>query len=470
MPQSARDLAAALSLANLLFMPVWFELFFRPDSKVYFQSRPLLPVDHGAAIIAVGLLTLILWVAARLARSVRPEVLLPVGSALVIAALVLPLNAVRVNVRLPFGVGRIWHWMHLQSLGLPFLLLSLLLLPVLARLLYRLHRTPSLLVLFTLPFAGVTLGHSGLRMLSRPPPFPEHPQPPTQGPVAWPDGASPRLLWLLFDELDWSMVGPKRPADLSLPALDRLLSESYVADRAESPSDATMTSIPSLLIGRPVKAAQAEGPSELLLGFESSEATRPWSGEASVLSRARELGMSTAIVGWHHPYCRILTSQLDHCSFEPVFLAALAREQETTLLRSLAAQVQALSPLNSRRLARETYLRILEGGGGGGLWPRARADLRALLHAPRAGHLRSGERFLHHDQDLQRQRVPGQPGSRGSHPGRPAPRPGVGPPLGRHHRPRLLGPRLAGSVGLRRATGRGGSVHPEAGGWRGGRA
>ena len=360
MPQPFRDLAAALSMANLLYMPVWFELLFRPDAKVYFQNRPLAPVDHGAAILGVGLLTLVLWAAARLARSVRPGLLLPVGSVLFIAALALPLNAVRINVRLPFGVGRIWHWMHLHSLTLPFLVLGLLLLPVLARLLKPLHHTPSLLVLFTLPFAGVTLGHSALRMLSVSPPFPVGPKPPALGPASLPAGAPPRLLWLLFDELDWSMIGPKRPADLSLPALDRLLSESFVAERAEPPSAATMTSIPSLLTGRLVHAVHEEGPSELRLEFEPGEPGRPWSGEPSVLSRAREMGLRTAIVGWYHPYCRILTAQLDDCSFEPVFLSALARDDQPHLGSSLLAELQALSPFNNRRLGVESSRRILE--------------------------------------------------------------------------------------------------------------
>ncbi len=350
---------AALALANLCYLPVWFELLFRPAAGDYYRQRAIEALDYAAAILGVGALTLLFWGAAQFVRRFRSGVLLPWGSALVPILLLLPLNTLRVNVRLPFGVGRIWHWAQVNDLSALILVLLVICLPLAWRLLQFVFRAPTALFLFTVPFAALTLGHCVLRMIQPHPSFPSPPRPSSPLSTHPGGGATPRILWVIFDELDWSMVGPQRPPGLALPSLDRLVSESLVAERAESPSRATMTSLPALLLGKPVTAAETLGSSDLALAFSGQRPEHRWSEQTTVFSRARELGLKSTLVGWYHPYCRILGAQLDDCFFEPVFLTTLGRTAPARLGPSLADQVLSLSPFNNRRLGVASYEKLL---------------------------------------------------------------------------------------------------------------
>jgi hypothetical protein len=46
--------------------------------------------------------------------------------------------------------------------------------------------------------------------------------------------------------------------------------------------------------------------------FDSPESVS-WSSQSSVFSKARDLGVNSAIVGWYHPYCRIIGDQVVSC-------------------------------------------------------------------------------------------------------------------------------------------------------------
>ena len=53
----------------------------------------------------------------------------------------------------------------------------------------------------------------------------------------------------------------------------------------------------------------------------------PWSAQPNVFSRAREIGGATALVGWYHPYCRVIGGDLTKCSFTVVANEMDARGQ-----------------------------------------------------------------------------------------------------------------------------------------------
>src|SRR5262249_35435519 len=38
-----------------------------------------------------------------------------------------------------------------------------------------------------------------------------------------------------------------------------------------------------------------------------------WRDQPTIFKRARELGVNAELVGWHHPYCRILGDSLVRC-------------------------------------------------------------------------------------------------------------------------------------------------------------
>ena len=83
-----------------------------------------------------------------------------------------------------------------------------------------------------------------------PPPAPVH-------------AGQPRVVWIIFDEADYRMIYDQRPAGLELPEFDRLRGESLSADNAISPTEATITSMPSLILGYRVSKATLTNSSDL---------------------------------------------------------------------------------------------------------------------------------------------------------------------------------------------------------------
>ena len=121
-----------------------------------------------------------------------------------------------------------------------------------------------------------------------------------------------RILWLIFDELDDELVFPLRPADVKMPELDRLRSESVYVAGATPAAGWTLQAIPGMLVGKPVESSEALDFKTLQLTFKESE-SGIWSEKSSVFSDAHAAVLRTAIVGWYHPYCRVFTTTVDHC-------------------------------------------------------------------------------------------------------------------------------------------------------------
>jgi hypothetical protein len=142
--------------------------------------------------------------------------------------------------------------------------------------------------------------------------------------------AAPRLIFVVFDEMDELLAFERRPADVKLPELDRLRAESTVADRATENSMWTAIALPSLISGRAYTNAQALDSSGLQLVPQGSSQSVAWRDEPNIFTRSRASGVNAALVGWHHPYCRVLGDQLVHCLALPTThsSAALAQEQQ----------------------------------------------------------------------------------------------------------------------------------------------
>jgi hypothetical protein len=122
------------------------------------------------------------------------------------------------------------------------------------------------------------------------------------------DNARPatRVLWIIFDEMDYRAAFAVRLSSVELPELDRLCGESIVATNAYSPAKWTMLSIPALVTGRLVSEARPSSYNELMITFDGASEPVSRSTQPNVFSRTRAIGGSVAVVGWYHPYCRVL--------------------------------------------------------------------------------------------------------------------------------------------------------------------
>ena len=126
------------------------------------------------------------------------------------------------------------------------------------------------------------------------------------------------VVWMIFDETDYRLCFEQRPAELSLPAFDRLRANALWASRAYSPSDATMVSLPALLTGMPLTTTETAGANRLNLIPLGSHERRDFAAQETIFDRIKKRQGSTALFGWYHPYSRVLQG-IDLCRDYPSF-------------------------------------------------------------------------------------------------------------------------------------------------------
>lgn len=132
-----------------------------------------------------------------------------------------------------------------------------------------------------------------------------------------PDGISRyRVIWVLFDELDYRLLFEARPDRIQLPHFDALRRSSLFADHVESPAPNTTTSLPSLLLAKTIPENEdinlASRP--VRVRFEGCSQFVPITQQQNVFRQARDLGFDTAVSGWYHAYCRMFGSDLSACA------------------------------------------------------------------------------------------------------------------------------------------------------------
>jgi hypothetical protein len=204
-----------------------------------------------------------------------------------------------------------------------------------------------------------------------------------------------RVVWIVFDELSQAITFGNRPRGLNLANFDRLKAESFYATSAFAPGGSTLMSMPGLILGEEVTRSKPEGPSELLLQTRTHVDWFSWSSSANVFDTARESGFDTALVGWYHPYGRLLNRSLTECywtangiepgleeSEEPQALwpAMASRAQLQLANLPLAGHIPALSPRrHHRRVLADHFTYLMDRALQLAVDPRAGL---VLLHLP----------------------------------------------------------------------------------------
>ena len=122
-----------------------------------------------------------------------------------------------------------------------------------------------------------------------------------------------RVVWIIFDELSQAIAFDHRPPGLALPNFDRFQSESFHASMAQAPDVVTEKSMPGLILGEKVMSDEPRGPASLYLTTPSHPTPFAWNEAPNVFDRARKLGFNTGLVGWYHPYGRVLNRSLTKC-------------------------------------------------------------------------------------------------------------------------------------------------------------
>jgi hypothetical protein len=329
------------SIANLVFFSSWASLLRVSPGFADALTRYLSPLPYSSSYLAVMLDVVIaasiFWSILNFAHSRGPRfyALINVYCLFLFA---FPINGLRYEVMAAHGrhIPAIFHqtlWIlaALAALGLGVLIIST----------WAAIRFPESITSFSrrvflslLPFAVLACSQ-GLYALTL-----IHPLKTRLEGKNHVKFSGTRIVWLLFDEMDESVSFVHRPDFLQLPEFDRLRSSALFGTNAFAPTSRTMLSLPTYLVGKRVVDAKPlnEADNELKF-FDGTKAK--WSELPGVFGAAHSMGTKTAVVGSYHPYCRILSNELDFCNRQRI-----RYDFEDDLPSSMYRTVRALFPVH----------------------------------------------------------------------------------------------------------------------------
>ncbi|MEO7652772.1 MAG: hypothetical protein ABIZ80_20110, partial [Bryobacteraceae bacterium] len=305
-----RDLALAVSLANLCYLRIWSELLTYKRQQTYHMKTPPLPAEMLAALVNVLVLAALFFAIARFLRPRAPK-LLEWGFLLFLAV---PLNAIRsvLSNQFPLLKSPLFEAIGPWGVFLVGLTVGVTSLVILLRWTRQTAKLAGTVLSLLLPFTAVTFGQALWAAAHfDPAPFANKPAAPRLAV----DGKAPRVLWIIFDEWDQRLTFDEPRADLPLPELARFRSQALFVDNALAPGTETPVSIPALTTGRPVSGGIPVDPREYLVSVRDTREAVHWGSQPNVFSRARERGVNSGIAGWFHPYCRLFGDSAASCSW-----------------------------------------------------------------------------------------------------------------------------------------------------------
>lgn len=168
----------------------------------------------------------------------------------------------------------------------------------------------------------------------------------------------PRVVWIVFDEMDWRYVFLRRPSSLQMPEMDRFRAQSIYAPSTFQTALETAEAMMTYLYGRQVYTFEPTGKASFRLLFLDEPRQMDGPGPPDLFSQARDAGFNTAMVGWFLPYCRLFDEELNSCYHEP--MDTRVRGFQPSLATSFRSQLRNLSPLEVRQRHLKRYLAMLE--------------------------------------------------------------------------------------------------------------
>lgn len=329
-PSNARGLVGhlliALSLANLCFVSAWKRRLSSPTLFLPFWSWQ----DLAALLLNVTVLGLAFFLLLRLAAREKPF-----SRILYAVAFSLPLIAVSNLIRVLFfesALSKHSFWVVVAIGAVPILFAAALfrwkkkLIPIV--------EFVTLGLTFLIPInviqAAVEIENRG--------PLP-------QLAARLPGMPRSRIVWLIFDEVDYTLTFPRRPVGINVSELDRLRSQSLFATSAHQPGRDTADAIPSLLTGRMVKRVRPQGTKTLFVQFSDDPEFVDFTKLPNTFSDAHSAQINVGVVGWYFPYCRMFPSDVTDCEWASMYSGV---GDIPNVWASFRSQFFSLTPLESR--------------------------------------------------------------------------------------------------------------------------
>ena len=307
--KAIETLIIVLSLSNLLFFPAWRRLLYS-SQHLYTTKYSFAALDYlsliGLVVVLAAAMFAFRWAEQRLfSTDLLSRYLFVILTAFAVFQVFLIL------ARTQFWIVT-WVSKNLLLIGFGAMVLGILFLVFARRKVIPLAKA---IVLIFSPFVLITFGQSvwhAINIEERH--HRDYDLVSTSDPAPGEKKIDGKVIWIIFDELDYKVGFEKRSDLISMPEFDRLEKESLVLTNALPPSSDTLVSIPSLITGRRIVSAVQSGRDSLKIRFASDpKNVIEFRDAPNIFSRVRGLGGSSAVVGWYHPYCRLFEETLAVC-------------------------------------------------------------------------------------------------------------------------------------------------------------
>jgi hypothetical protein len=314
----------------LCFLRRWYDLeHLKERSMDYYRIRPADPTLLIATLVSAFLLSGVLWLAWIWVQRNPTPWKMQFARCGFLLLLIFPLESVR---RYWNSEGNHADWgTNIAILAIESLLVIGLVMTLLGnqRVLRAARRVALIL---TLLFPSLMIDFAWSRV-SEEPASSYRPKPtlPMLAEHGKPSGARRRVIWMLFDEFDQRLAFDLRQPKVDFTELDRLRSESVVADHARQTAPWTTLALPSLLSGRTYSRAELVDANTLRVYPGDGGSGVNWRDQPNMFKEARKLGANSEIIGWHHPYCRVFGDETVRCMDVPSGHPTVALLRETSV-------------------------------------------------------------------------------------------------------------------------------------------
>lgn len=292
-----KELILAFSLANLCYYNVILRFFYL--NKFYLKDLP--GAKHFLALILGELLiTVLFWLVWRLVKKINNRFL--IKSAKFIVCLLV----------LIFIFDFLLDISSVLDLNLKLLRIVLLVTIIYLIIKKKISQVALFILLLLTPFAGIVFIQSTQNIIID---LMKKPAPKIEQPIFTYHNNSPKVLCLIYDELDYRIPFVDRPQSLKMPVFDKLLGQALTTNNAYSPSHETITSLPSIIDGKLVSEVNIADPETLEIKYRNNKAFINWGSQPNLFTKARQLKVNTAFVGEYMPYSRLIGKDLTFCDW-----------------------------------------------------------------------------------------------------------------------------------------------------------
>lgn len=311
--RAARDYLICLSLANLHILNIWLEISNRGFD--FFRGTRPTATALWAALTLLFLLSLVFWVALQLWRRLPQPLSRPAAIAGIAASLIVPANVIHKSVFDQTIDAAIRAAGRTTVYGIAALIIGAALVWLVLRT-SQVARAYAAVLSLLLPLAPVLALHAAWVQWQRPPA--EH----YAGSVPPQSGTSrpTRVVVMVFDEMDQRLAIDGRPDRVELPALDRLLSQSFQASQAAGGGYLGVdSSINSMMTGQRLLSIAPRSIGVRMDGDDRTviDGAAGWSDDPTLFSELKNRGWSSSVVGWYIPYCRLQGQFMRECWWQP---------------------------------------------------------------------------------------------------------------------------------------------------------